>query len=315
VGKEHASQEHGHDHSGAGGHSHAPVFFSKAFAIGATLNAFFVATQIFYGLTAHSVALLADAVHNLGDVLGLLLAWAAATLARRGPTLARTYGYGRGTILASLTNAVILLLGCGAIAAEAVGRFNNPQPVAGNVVMWVAAVGIIVNGATALMFMKGRQGDLNVRGAFFHMASDAVVSAGVVVAGLLIQFTGWLWLDPATSLAIVAVITIGTWGLLQDSLHLAMDAVPEGVDLEKVASMLRRLPGVIEVHDLHVWGLSTTENALTAHLVRAYSDDGSAVIQQACEELRAHHGIGHATLQLETAAGAADCELRPAEIV
>lgn len=310
----HAGHEHGHDHSHAG-HSHAPASFGKAFAVGTTLNAAFVAAQIFYGLAAHSVALLADAVHNLGDVLGLLLAWAAAMLARRQPTLARTYGYGRSTILASLTNAVILLLGCGAIAAEAVGRFGNPQPVAGNVVIWVAAIGIVINGATALMFMKGRKGDLNVRGAFLHMASDAVVSAGVVIAGVLIQFTGWLWLDPATSLAIVAVITIGTWGLMRDSLNLAMDAVPEGIDLEKIEGMLRGLPGVTEVHDLHVWGLSTTDNALTAHLVRAHNDDGSAVIQQACEELRAHHGIGHVTLQLETMAVAVDCELRSEAVV
>lgn len=213
----HEAHDHGGHAHGPGGHHHAPASFGRAFAIGTALNAAFVAAQVFYGLAAHSVALLADAVHNLGDVLGLLIAWGAATLARRAPTLARTYGWGRSTILASLTNAVVLLFGCGAIAVEAVRRFGDPSPVGGSTVMWVAALGIVINGVTALMFMRGRKGDLNVKGAFLHMASDAVLSAGVVVSGLLITLTGWHWLDPATSLAIVAVITIGTWSLLRDS--------------------------------------------------------------------------------------------------
>lgn len=315
-GHEHAGNDHaGHSH-GPGGHHHAPASFGRAFAIGTALNAAFVAAQVFYGLAAHSVALLADAVHNLGDVLGLLIAWGAATLARRAPTLARTYGWGRGTILASLTNAVVLLLGCGAIAVEAVQRFGNPAPVGGTTVMWVAALGILINGGTALLFMRGSKGDLNVRGAFLHMASDAVVSVGVVVSGLVISLTGWLWLDPATSLAIVAVITIGTWGLLRDSANLAMDAVPDGIDVAKVEAALGRLPGVTEVHDLHVWGLSTTETALTAHLV--VDADGFAppgTLRTACELVRKEFGIGHATFQVETPDVAVACELRSAAVV
>lgn len=310
----HHGDHHGHEH-GSSGHSHAPTSFGRAFAIGTALNAGYVAAQVFYGLAAHSVALLADAVHNLGDVLGLLLAWGAAFLATRRPTADRTYGWRRGTILASLVNAIVLLLSCGAIAAEAVGRFGDPQPVAGNTVIWVAAIGIAINGATALMFMRGREGDLNVKGAFLHMAADAAVSAGVVVAGLLIQLTGWLWLDPATSLAIVGVITIGTWGLLRDSVNLAMDAVPRGMDPVKIETVLRALPGVVEIHDLHVWGLSTTETALTAHLVRDGSGDPDGLIEQACDLLRDEFGIGHATLQLETAVSAEACELRPETVV
>ena len=258
---------HAHGHHG-GGHHHAPVKFGRAFTVGTILNAGFVAAQVFYGLAAHSTALLADAVHNLGDVLGLLTAWGAALLNTRHPTTARTYGWGRGTILASLSNAVVLLLGCGAIAVEALGRFGDPKPVGGQTVVWVAAIGILINGVTALMFMSGRKDDLNVRGAFLHMASDAAVSAGVVVAGLLIMLTGWRWLDPVTSLGIVAVIVVGTWSLLRDSANLAMDAVPGNIDLRKVESALRTLPGVVEIHDLQVWGLSTTETALTAHLVQ-----------------------------------------------
>lgn len=316
AGHDHAAHDHaGHSH-GLGGHHHAPASFGRAFAIGTALNAALVAAQVFYGMAAHSVALLADAVHNLGDVLGLLIAWGAATLARRAPTLARTYGWGRGTILASLTNAVVLLLGCGAIAVEAVQRFGSPAPVGGTTVMWVAALGILINGGTALLFMRGSKGDLNVRGAFLHMASDAVVSAGVVVSGLVISLTGWLWLDPATSLAIVAVIVIGTWGLLRDSANLAMDAVPDGIDVAKVEAALGRLPGVTEVHDLHVWGLSTTETALTTHLVVVV--DGIAppgILRAACELVRKEFGIGHATFQVETPETAAVCELRSAEVV
>jgi len=312
----HAGHEHGGHSHGHGGHQHAPASFGRAFAIGTALNAAFVAAQVFYGLAAHSVALLADAVHNLGDVLGLLIAWGAATLARRAPTLARTYGWGRSTILASLTNAVVLLLGCGGIAFEAIRRFGDPAPVGGATVMWVAALGIIINGATALLFMRGRKGDLNVKGAFLHMASDAVVSAGVVVSGLLITLTGWHWLDPATSLAIVAVITVGTWGLLRDSANLAMDAVPEGVDVSAIEVALRTLPGVIEVHDLHVWGLSTTETALTAHLVVADFASGPAVLlRAACDLVRGRFGIGHATFQVETGDVAEVCELRSAAVI
>ncbi len=307
-------------HGSHGGHGHAPASFGAAFAIGIALNAAYVAAQVFYGLAAHSVALLADAVHNLGDVLGLVVAWVAMRLAKRGPTQTRTYGWGRGTILASLSNAMILLIGCGGIAFEALQRFSHPQPVAGGVVMWVAAAGIAINGATALMFMRGRNDDLNIKGAFLHMASDAVVSAGVVIAGLLIQLTGWLWLDPATSLLIVAVIIIGTWSLLRESVNLAMDVVPGGIELSKVEALLLALPNVIEVHDLHVWALSTTETALTAHLIqsnaiKADSGDGVGLIALACAEVRKRFQIGHSTFQVETAESADTCGLRPAHVV
>jgi cobalt-zinc-cadmium efflux system protein len=305
---------HGHAHAHGPGGGHAPASFGKAFAIGIALNAGFVVAQVFYGLTVNSVALLADAVHNLGDVLGLLIAWGAATLATRLPTPARTYGWGRTTILASLTNAVVLLLGCGAIAVEAIRRFSSPAPVGGSTVMWVAAVGIVINGATALMFMRGRKDDLNVKGAFLHMAADAVVSAGVVVAGLLMTLTGWQWLDPVTSLVIVVVITVGTWNLLRDSVNLALDAVPEGIELANVDTALRGLPGVLDVHDLHVWGLSTTDTALTAHLVH---DGGNAgvLILAACQEMRDKFSIGHSTFQVETPELADACALRPAHII
>jgi cobalt-zinc-cadmium efflux system protein len=306
---DHHHEAHGHSHE----HSHAPASFGRAFAIGTALNAAFVAAQVFYGIAAHSMALLADAVHNFGDVLGLLTAWGAALLAQRKPTLVRTYGWGRGTILASLTNAVVLLFGCGAIAVEAIRRFNDPAPIAGATVMVVAAFGIIINGATALMFMRGRKDDLNIKGAFLHMASDAAVSAGVA-AGLLIALTGWHWVDPVTSLAIVLVIVIGTWSLLRDSINLALDAVPEGIDMAELDAALRALPGVDDVHDLHVWGLSTTQTALTAHLVCA-GGDGSELIRVACLAVRERFKIGHATFQVETIELAADCALRPAHVV
>jgi len=301
--------EHGHEH----GHSHAPASFGRAFAIGAGVNAAFVVLQVVCGLAAHSVALLADAVHNLGDVLGLLIAWAAAWLTARAPTARRTYGWGRSSILAALANAVVLLLGCGAIGVEALQRLAAPAPVGTGLVIVVAAAGILVNGGTALLFMRGRKGDLNVRGAFIHMASDALVSFGVVLAGLLIQVTGWLWLDPVTSLVIVAVITVGTWGLLRQSVDLAMDAVPDGVDRPAIQAALAALPGVTEVHDLHIWGLSTTSTALTAHLVAEIPEP--ALIGRACRLLHDRFGIDHATLQLETVEGAAACALRPDHVI
>jgi cobalt-zinc-cadmium efflux system protein len=313
---------HNHDHSKAhgdahdhDGHVHAPASFGKAFAIGITLNATYVAAQVFYGLIAHSMALLADAVHNLGDVLGLVVAWLAMHLAKRGPTQTRTYGWGRGTILASLSNATVLLIGCGAIGIESIQRFGHPEVVAGGLVMWVAAIGIAINGATALMFMRGRKDDLNIKGAFLHMASDAAVSAGVVIAGLAIQLTGWHWLDPITSLLIVVVIIFGTWGLLRESASLAMDMVPEGIELPKVEAALLALPGVAEVHDLHVWALSTTETALTAHLIQSDSGDGAGLIAQATAEVRKRFKIGHSTFQVETAESAVACGLRPSSVV
>lgn len=299
---------HAHDH----GHQHAPASFGRAFALGAGLNAAFVALQAAYGLLAGSTALLADAAHNAGDVLGLLAAWAASRLALRPPTSLRTYGWGRGTIMASLGNAVLLLLSSGAIALEAVQRLFDPHPVAGQAVAWVAAAGIVVNGGTALLFLRG-QSDLNVRGAFLHLAADAAVSAGVLLAGVGIMLTGWLWLDPAASLLIVAVIVAGTWGLLRGSVDLAMDAVPPGIDRSDIEAALRALPGVLEVHDLHIWALSTTSTALTAHLVHEGAE-GEELVRRATALVRAR-GIGHATLQVETPALAEACALRSEMVV
>ena len=306
---------HGHGHAHAPGHVHAPASFGAAFAIGAGVNGAFVALQVVFGLAAGSVALLADALHNAGDVLGLLLAWGAAGMARWRPTARHTYGWGRSSILAALANAVVLLLGCGAIAVEAVQRFGNPAPVAAGTVMWVAGLGILVNGGTALLFLRGGQGDLNVRAAFLHLASDALVSLGVVAAALGIRLTGWHWLDPATSLVIAGVITWSTWDVLRHSAELAMDAVPRGVDRAAVDSALAGLPGVAEVHDLHVWALSTTETALTAHLVLAGEAAGGDVVERCCAMVQERFGIGHATIQVERPDQAARCRLRSAGVV
>ena len=304
--------DHAHDH-GHAHHHHAPASFGRAFAIGISLNIVLVAAQIGFGLAAHSVALLADAVHNAGDVLGLVFAWGAVRLGKLPPSARRTYGWGRSSILAALANAVILLVGTGAIALEAVQRLFHPGPVEGGLVMIVAAAGIIVNGATALMFMRGRADDLNVRGAFLHMAADAGVSAGVVVAAALIWLTGALWIDPVASLVISAVIVAGTWGLLKEATTLAMDAVPPGVDEAAVQRALAALPGVQEVHDLHIWALSTTQTALTAHLVTTAEDH--TLLPQACVMMQRDFTIGHCTFQVETADIAAACKLRPETVV
>jgi cobalt-zinc-cadmium efflux system protein len=306
--------EHGHSH-GHHHHDHGPATHDRAFAVGVTLNAGFVVAEIVFGLAANSVALLADAAHNLGDVLALLLAWGAAWLARRPPTARRTYGWGRSSILAALINAFVLLIGVGAIGWEAILRLFHPEPVVEFTVMVVAAVGILVNGATALLFMRGRADDLNIRGAFLHMAGDAGVSLGVVVAALLIHLTGLLWLDPLASLGIGAVIVVTTWGLLRDSVALAMDAVPGGIQHDAVQDYLAGLPGVVEVHDLHIWGLSTTETALTAHLVCAEDATPRRRLHELCSELRDRFSIGHATFQFETDGEAELCRLRPHNVV
>ena len=305
---------HEHHHGDHGHHHHAPVSFGAAFAWGAGLNAAFVLAQVVAGLLAHSAALLADAVHNLGDVLGLLLAWGAAVLARRSPSPGRTYGWGRSTVLAALANAAAVLLGCGAILLESVERLIHPAPVAGVLVMAVAATGILVNGGTALLFARGRHGDMNVRGAFLHMAGDAAVSAGVVVTALLVVLTGQSWIDPLASLGIVAVVVAGTWRLGRDAVNLALDAVPGGIDAGQVEAALGAVPGVAEVHDLHVWALSTTVSAMTAHLVRVDSADADAIVRAACAAVRPL-GIAHATVQVETSGLARECGLRPAEVV
>lgn len=305
-------REHGHRHDH--GHHHGPADFGRAFAIGVTLNLALVVAQVVYGVLANSVALLADAAHNLGDVLGLLLAWGATSLAKRSPTQRFTYGLRGSSILAALANGAFLLLATGAIAWEAVQRFAHPEPVAGVTVIVVAALGIAVNTGTALLFMSGRKGDLNIRGAFLHMAADAVVSLGVVLAGLGIVYTGWLWLDPVTSLVISMVIVAGTWGLLRDSVRLALQAVPEGIEIERVRAFLAGVAGVTEVHDLHVWGMSTTDTALTAHLVMPQGHPGDAFVAGIAEHLHTQFNIGHATIQVEIDA-AHSCALAPEHVV
>jgi cobalt-zinc-cadmium efflux system protein len=296
-------------------HHHAPAGFGIAFAVGAALNLAFVAVEATYGVLANSLALLADAGHNLGDVLGLLLAWGATHLVKRAPTRERTYGYKRSSIAAALANAIILLITVGAITLEAIRRLAAPEDSASDTVIVVAAIGILVNGLTAWLFMAGRAGDLNIRSTFLHMAGDAATSAGVVVAALIMRRTGWLWLDPAVSLAIVAVITIGTWGLLRDSVNLAMDAVPEGIDRDGIEAYLAGLPGVIEVHDLHIWGMSTTETALTVHLIRSSATIDDGLIAEASKELHEHFGIGHATFQFEVGHPAFPCRLASPHVV
>lgn len=310
----HETTEDSCDHSpGIAGHSHGPASFGSAFAIGITLNLGFVIVEVVYGVFAHSLALVADAGHNLGDVLGLFLAWGATLLARTAPTERRTYGLRSSSILAALFNAIFLLITVGAIAWEAIRRFGDPTVVEARTVIWVAVIGIVINTATALMFMSGRKRDLNIRVAFMHMAADAGVSLGVVLAGFLIVATGWHWVDPGISLAIAAVIIWGTWGLLRDSINLALHAVPQGIDVGEVRQYLSGLPHVTEVHDLHVWPMSTTETALTAHLVRDVDDCDCALLEQASQDLHRKFEIQHATLQFETQDHR--CHLAPEEKV
>lgn len=274
-----------HDHAGQG-HVHAPASFGKAFAIGITLNSAFVVAEAVYGYLGNSTALMADAGHNLSDVFGLLVAWAAAVASRRAPSDRFTYGLRGSSILAALANAVFLLVATGAIGWESLQRFRNPEPIAGFTVMVVAAVGILINGATALLFASGRKGDINIRGAFLHMAGDAAVSAGVVVSAALILWTGRLWLDPAMSLVICAVILWSTWGLLRSSVGMSLSAVPEGVELGAVRSFLADRPGVVAIHDLHVWPISTTETAMTCHLVMPAGHPGDDFLMKAARVLR-----------------------------
>lgn len=301
---------HGHQH-GHHGHDHAPTNYNRAFVIGTVLNVGFVIIEASFGFLTQSLALLADAGHNLSDVLGLLLAWGASYLAGRPPTKRYTYGLRRSSILAALLNAIILLLAMGGIAWEALRRFNDPSPVAGTTIIVVAAIGVVINTATALLFMSGRQGDLNIRGAFLHMTADALVSLGVVLAGVAILVTGWLWFDPVVSLVIVVVVVVGTWQLFQDSLNLVLDAVPQNIEPRAVQIYLGECPGVTEVHDLHIWAMSTTETALTAHLVMPGGYPGDAFLKATCHELHEHFGIEHATLQVETGDPNHPCNLAP----
>ncbi len=308
------THDHHHHHNHDHGHVHTPPRHDRAFAIGAGVNLAFVFVEAGFGVAAHSVALIADAVHNLGDVLGLLLGWMAVWLHRRPPTGRRTYGWGRFSILAALANAAILLISVGAISIEALHRMNAPIPVASGIVMVVAAAGILVNGGSALLFLGGRHADLNIRAQYVHLAGDAAVSLGVVLAALAIRLTGASWIDPAMSLAIAVIIVWGTWGALREATDLALDAVPAGVSQAAVLDWLSGLPGVTEVHDLHIWALSTTETALTAHLVYE-SEQEDRRPHDLASELRRRFGIGHATVQIESGADAALCRLRPNDVV
>jgi len=299
-----------HEHT----HSHAPADFGRAFAIGTALNVAFVLLEVTFGLISNSTALLADAGHNVSDILGLVVAWAAATLARRPPTVRFTYGLGSSSILAALFNAMFLLVAVGAIAWEAIQRFAEPQPVAGATVIAVASAGILINGFTAWMFVSGRKQDLNIEGAFLHMAADAVVSAGVVLAGIAILLTGQQWIDPATSLVICVVILWSTWGLVKNSLGMSLAAVPAGIDPAAVRTYLLGLPGVSDVHDLHIWPVSTRLTALTCHLVVPQGHPGDGFLAEVAHELDHRFSIAHCTVQIETAAGP-ECRLAPDHVV
>lgn len=297
---------HNHDHGS--GHHHAPADFGRAFAIGTVLNFAFVIVEGGAGLWTNSVALLADAGHNLSDVLGLLIAWGGAELAKRPASARFTYGLRGSSILAALTNAVLLLVAVGAILLETVQRFSEPTTVAGGTVMLVAAVGIVVNFSTAMLFARGRKGDINIRGAYLHMAADAAVSAGVVIGGALILWTHAAWIDPVVSLAIVGVILWSTWGLFTESLTMVLQAVPRSVDAQAVEQTLAALPGVSRVHDLHIWPMSTTEAALTAHLVMPDGHPGDAFLIDLQHRLEHDHGIDHITIQIELGDGA-ECRM------
>jgi cobalt-zinc-cadmium efflux system protein len=311
---------HGHDHDDDHGHAHghghvhAPASFGRAFAIGCVLNIGFVIAEWTFGALAHSLALMADAVHNFGDVLALLLAWGAAGLARRPPSERFTYGLRGSSILAALMNAGALLLVTGALGWEALRRLPHPGAVDGTIVIWVALAGVVVNGVTAWLFMGGRD-DLNIRGVYLHMAADAAVSLAVAIAGAAVMLTGWNWLDPALTLAVSAVILWSSWDLLRQSLRLALQAVPAGIRTGEVRDWLAALPGVTEVHDLHIWAMSTSENALTAHLVIPAGHPGDAFLHDASERLSQRFAIHHATLQIEVASTGAACALAPQHVV
>ncbi|WP_121115198.1 cation diffusion facilitator family transporter [Croceibacterium ferulae] len=290
---------HDHHHHHAHGHHHAPASYGRAFAIGVVLNTLFVAVEAGFGIWSGSMALVADAGHNLSDVLSLIVAWAASVASTRPASARFTWGYKSSSILAALANAALLLVALGAILFETVQRLADPAPVAGWTMIVVAAIGIVVNGATALLFAGGGKHDINIRGAFLHMAADALVSLGVVIAGVAILLTGAWWVDPVTSLVIVAAIGWGTWGLLKDSLRMGLLGVPPSIDEAAVRSFLAGLPGVTQVHDLHIWPMSTTETALTAHLVMPAGGGGDAFLHDLAHRLEHRFGIGHTTVQVE----------------
>ena len=311
-GHDHAAHDHSHAHGGA--HVYPPASFGRAFAIGIALNLGFVVIEVLYGLIGNSVSLLADAGHNLGDVLGLGVAWLGSVLAKRAPTARFTYGMRGSSILAALFNAVFLLVTVGGLSWEAIRRLGSPEPVAGKTMMAVAGVGILVNAVTAWLFASGRNDDINLKGAFLHMASDALVSVGVVAAGLLILLTGWLVIDPLMSLVINGVIVWGTWGLLRESVGMSMAAVPAQIDPAAVRSLLVGRTGVVAAHDLHIWAMSTTENALTCHLVMPDGHPGDAFLHELAHDLARRFKIIHTTVQIETDPQMA-CALAPDEVV
>ena len=309
------SHSHAHDHPHSHGGDARGARLGRAFAAGIALNVAFVIAEVILGLMANSLALVADAMHNLSDVVGLVLAWGASALALRPPSARFTYGFRGSTILAALANAMLLLVVTGGIAWEALHRLKNPGIVNETLMIWVAIAGIVINGVTAWFFMADRKSDLNVRGAYLHMAADAGVSAGVALAGAGMLLTGWLWLDPAVSLVIVATIFVGTWGLLRDSVKLALHAAPESVDPGEVRGYLCALKGVAEVHDLHIWGMSTTETALTAHLVMPAGHPGDDFIAHVVHDIEHRFRIGHVTLQIEMGTSANPCALAPDHVV
>ena len=303
----HRGHAHGH------GHDHAPQDFGRAFAVGLILNIGFVVAEVAFGVIGNSMALLADAGHNLGDVLGLIVAWAGMALSKRGPSPRFTFGLGKTSVLAALLNAMFLLVAVGAITFEAVQRLLHPEPVATTMVMAVAAAGVVVNGVTAMMFASGRKGDINIRGAFLHMAADAAISAGVVVAGFVIALTGLVWIDPAMSLLLNAVIVWGTWGLLKSGTTMALSGVPHDVDIAEVRAALLRLPGVTEVCDLHVWPLSTRDTAMSCHLIMPAGHPGDAFLSEAARVMKARFAIMHPTFQIDFEKRA-DCPLHFGQI-
>jgi cobalt-zinc-cadmium efflux system protein len=308
---EHGQAEPARAHS----HVHAPLDYGRAFATGIALNLLYVVGGAVAGVISGSLALIADAGHNLSDVLSLSLAWGAAVLSRRRPSGRFTYGLRSSSILAALANAIILLVVTGGIAWEALRRISDPMPVVSSIVIWVAAAGILVNGVTALLFASGSRRDLNLKSAFLHMAADTLVTASVVAAGIAIALTGWMWLDPTVSLVVSAVIVIGTWGLVKSAISLALDAVPEGVDPSAVRAHLLDIPGVTGLHDLHIWGMSTTETALTCHLVMPNGHPGDAMLNGIAEQLHHRFGIHHATIQIELADTDEACALTPEHVV
>ncbi|MCK1733284.1 cation transporter [Bradyrhizobium sp. 138] len=310
---DHGDHAHGHGHDRSHGHVHAPANFGKAFAIGISLNIALVVAEAVYGYLGNSTALLADAGHNLSDVLGLVVAWGASIAAKRAPSGRFTYGFRASTILAALANAVLLLVATGAIGWEAILRLREPEPVAGVTVMVVAGIGILINGFTAMLFASGRKDDINIEGAYLHMAADAAVSLGVVISAALIIWTGWLWLDPLTSLVICATILWSTTSLLRGSIDMSMAAAPRGTDLAAIRAFLLARPGVAGIHDLHVWPISTTETALTCHLVMP-TGAGDAFLMETAQLLKASFRIGHTTLQIETHPDNG-CALAPDDVV